>query len=145
MESTHAQWIDFRVAVPHLLNFLVADSSKFDVCRSSGKMSDEEDDDFVTFGTPLPEYADGKAFFTNLSTCGVVIIVALLHLKHDSIDEILKKFGRHGDNTVFCICEWTEHPSANARNLCNIDFLNCRRSANQSNSVQRTSSERCQG
>ena len=55
-------------------------------------MSDEEDDDFVTFGTALPEYEDGETFFTKLSSYRTVMIASLVDPKHDSTDKILKKF-----------------------------------------------------
>ena len=56
-------------------------------------MSDEDEEDFVTFGTALPEYEDGKTFFTNLGSHRAVEIAFLVDLKHDSTDKILKKFG----------------------------------------------------
>ena len=78
--------MNFRVAVSHLLNFLIADWSKINVNRSSCKMSDEEDDHFVTFGTPLPEYEDGKVFFTNLIIYRAMLIASVVDPSHDSSD-----------------------------------------------------------
>ena len=49
-------------------------------------MSDEEDDDFVTFGTPLPEYEDGKVFFTNLIIYRAILIASVVDPSHDSSD-----------------------------------------------------------